>query len=357
MDMTLTGAPAAAGHPASDRARAAVRAWLLAVAGLIVAMIVVGGATRLTNSGLSITEWKPIHGAIPPLSAAEWEEEFARYREIPQYRLLNDGMTLAEFQAIFWWEWAHRLLGRVIGLAFALPLAWFWLTGALTARLKPRLVVLFLLGGLQGAVGWWMVASGLVDRVDVSPYRLAVHLTLACLLLCAIVRVAEGLRPVRPGEAAAPAFARRDARFLLGLVFLQIVLGALVAGLDAGFAYNTWPLMDGVLVPDDLYTGTPWWRPLFEEVRTVQFDHRVVAYLLTLSALVAMMRARRRAPGTTAARGATLLAALVIAQAAIGIATLVLVVPLGLGLLHQFGAAVVLIAATRHLARLSPPDP
>lgn len=354
--MTLIGVEEPSTRPLSaDRARAAVRIWLMAVAGLIVAMIVVGGATRLTDSGLSITEWKPIHGAIPPLSAAEWEEEFARYRAIPQYNHLNAGMTLAEFQAIFWWEWAHRLLGRLIGVAFAVPLAWFWLTGALERRLKPRLVILFLLGGLQGAVGWWMVASGLVDRVDVSPYRLAVHLTLACVLLAAIVRVAEGLRP--GGFVASPAFARRDARFLLGLVFVQIILGALVAGLDAGFAYNTWPLMDGTLIPDRLYDGTPWWRPIFEEGRTAQFDHRMVAYLLVTAAIVAMIRARRYAPGTPAARGATLLAGLVLAQAMIGIATLVLVVPISLGLLHQFGAAVVLIAATRHLARLSPPDP
>lgn len=327
----------------------AIRAWLLCVAGLIVLMIVVGGATRLTDSGLSITEWKPIHGVVPPLNEAEWQEEFAKYRTIPEYELVNKGMSLSEFKGIFWWEWAHRFLGRFIGVAFFLPMVWFWARGQVPGWLKPRLVVLLALGGLQGAVGWWMVASGLVDRVDVSQYRLAIHLTLACVILSAIVWTAESLRvrgrvkldPLPPGLGF-------PARVGLGLVLAQIFLGGLVAGLDAGFSYNTWPLMDGALVPSGLLFQDPWWINAFENVLTVQFDHRLVAYLLLAFAFFQWWLVRRRAPVSTASRRATVFASLVTIQAAIGIVTLVTVVPLEMGLLHQFMAAVVLWAAVIH---------
>ena len=246
------------------RDRALVRAWLIVVALMIVAMVVVGGATRLTHSGLSITEWQPIHGVIPPLNQAEWQEEFAKYQQIPEYQQLNKGMTLAEFQGIFWWEWSHRLLGRLIGVVVLLPLIFFWATGRIEPRLKPRLVALFLLGGLQGAIGWWMVKSGLSVRTDVSQYRLATHLTFAALILAYTVWLARGLAP-SPLSGTRRRL-RGVAGLLVGLTFLQIFLGGLVAGLDAGLTYNTWPLMDGTLVPSGLFLQSPWWRNLFENV-------------------------------------------------------------------------------------------
>src|SRR5581483_7841357 len=237
----MTGAASAALAAASrerDRNHAGVRAWLYGVAFLIICMVVVGGATRLTNSGLSITEWQPIHGVIPPMNGAEWQDEFGKYRQIPEYKLLNPDMTLAEFKGIFWWEWAHRLLGRVIGIVFLLPLVFFAATGRIERPLIPKLAGLFVLGGLQGVVGWWMVASGLIERTDVSQYRLAVHLTLACALLAAILWVARGL-----GSAVVPAARglRTTAGALVVLVLGQIFLGAIVAGLNAGLVSNTWP--------------------------------------------------------------------------------------------------------------------
>lgn len=333
----------------------AVRLWLLAVAALVVAMILVGGATRLTDSGLSITEWKPIHGAIPPLSAADWEEEFEKYRQIPEYELVNKGMSLDAFKAIFWWEWGHRLLGRLIGVAFAVPLAIFWFAGMLPARMRPMLLGLLALGALQGAIGWWMVASGLVERVDVSQYRLAVHLTMAFLILAGLVWAAEDAR----GRAPEPATAgvRGMAGVILAVVFLQVFLGGLVAGLKAGWTYNTWPLLDGALVPPGLLIQSPWWQNLFENPKTVQFDHRLVAYgLLALAIFHAVQAARvlpaKALPGSGAGRRAAWLVGLVGLQAAIGIAALVHVVPLSLGLAHQLGAAAVLWAATVHVHRL-----
>jgi len=326
----------------APRSQRPVRLWLYAIAVMIVAMVVVGGATRLTESGLSITEWQPIHGAIPPLNAAEWEEEFAKYRQIPQYEILNKGMTLAEFKTIFWWEWAHRLLGRLIGVAFFVPLVFFWATGRIGRGLMAPLVALFVLGGLQGAVGWWMVASGLTERTDVSQYRLAIHLTFACVILAYVVWVARGLSPrpvVRAGGAS-----RAVASLIIGLVFVQIFLGGLVAGLNAGMTFNTWPLMDGAIVPSGLLVQEPVWRNLFENVATVQFDHRVVGYLLFVVALLHALQARESGHG----RSAALLAALVTLQAGIGIATLLMVVPLHLALTHQLGAVIVLWVAVAH---------
>jgi cytochrome c oxidase assembly protein subunit 15 len=296
----------------------------------------------LTESGLSITEWQPIHGAIPPLNAAEWEEEFAKYRQIPQYEIINKGMTLAEFKTIFWWEWAHRLLGRLIGVAFFVPLVFFWATGRISRELRAPLVALFVLGGMQGAVGWWMVASGLTERTDVSQYRLAIHLTFACALLAYVVWVARGLSP-RPAVGAGRAM-RRVASLIIALVLLQIFLGGLVAGLNAGMTFNTWPLMDGVLVPSGLLIQEPAWRNLFENAATVQFDHRMVGYVLFAVALLHALQARGNSHGRTA----LLLALLVTLQAVIGIATLLLVVPLHLALTHQLGAVIVLWVAVAH---------
>ncbi|MDQ0316031.1 COX15/CtaA family protein [Amorphus orientalis] len=336
----------------TESALPAIRTWLLCVAALIVAMIVVGGATRLTDSGLSITEWKPIHGVIPPLSAAEWHEEFEKYRQIPEYQLINKGMSLSEFKAIFWWEWAHRFLGRFIGIAFFLPMVVFWARGQVPGWLKPRLVGLFLLGGLQGAVGWWMVASGLVDRVDVSQYRLATHLTLACLILAAIVWTAEGLKLHRHGvRTPAPDRTRWMAWGFLALIVVQIFLGGLLAGLDAGMVYNTWPLMDGRLIPSGLFFESPWWINAFENRLTVQFDHRMMGYAIVVFAAVQWLVAARTAGRSAVSSRAGLLFGFVIVQAVIGIATVVLVVPLMLALAHQLTAALLLWAAVVHARR------
>ena len=329
-----------------SRNRALVRGWLYVVLLVMFALFLVGGATRLTDSGLSITEWKPIHGVIPPLSDAEWQEEFAKYQQIPEYQQIHADMTLGEFKTIFWWEWAHRILARGVGAVFALPLLFFWVTGRLERALMPKLVGLLLLGGLQGAVGWWMVASGLVERTDVSQYRLATHLLLACLIFTATMVVARGLAP--HSEAPADRATQRFAGLLLILVLLQIYLGGLVAGLDGGLSYNTWPLMDGSVVPGDLFVIDPAWRNLFENPKTVQFVHRCGAYLLFVLALWHMIATRSRLPGTTHARRALVLFVLVLIQAAIGISTLVMQVPLHLALTHQAFALIVLGFAAAH---------
>jgi cytochrome c oxidase assembly protein subunit 15 len=328
------------------RNRALLRAWLYVVLAVLMALFLVGGATRLTDSGLSITEWKPIHGVIPPLSEAEWQEELELYRQIPQYQQINKGMSLDEFKSIFWWEWAHRLLARGVGLVMALPLAFFWLSGRLESHLKPKLLGLLALGGFQGFIGWWMVASGLSERVSVSQYRLAIHLTLACIIFSAVMWVARGLAP----HSAPPAEdrTRRLAGAMALLVLLQIYLGALVAGLDAGMAYNTWPLMDGSVVPGDLFVQQPWWINLFENPKTVQFVHRLGAYTVLAVAIWHALAAWRDRPGSTHAKRAALLLGMIVAQALIGITALLLVVPFGWSLLHHGFAIVVLGFAVAH---------
>lgn len=338
------------GQAGPARGVAAVRIWLYLVAALVVAMVVVGGATRLTESGLSITEWKPVTGALPPMSQADWQAEFDKYKSIPQYEILNKGMGLEAFKRIYWWEWGHRLLGRVIGFAFLLPFLYFVARGVLRGPLLVKSLGLFVLGGLQGAIGWWMVASGLTERVSVSQYRLAVHLTLACIILSATVAVARSLT-ARPVLVTSPAL-RAGAWGLLGLVVLQIFSGGLVAGLDAGMTFNTWPLMDGAFIPpvQQLAVMSPGWRNLFENVMTVQFQHRMIAYTLWGFALLHALHAQRF--GGTAARQAWLVLALVSAQAVLGILTLVFVVPIDIALTHQFGATLVLIAATIHVGDL-----
>ncbi len=330
---------------------ASVRAWLWSVAALVFLMVMVGGATRLTESGLSITEWKPVLGILPPLSDAAWVAEFEKYKQIPQYSKLFPTMTLGEFKVIFFWEWGHRLLGRIIGLAFALPLAWFWLRGALTTRLKWQLSGLLVLGGMQGAVGWWMVKSGLVDRVEVAPERLAVHLLLASLTFTALVWLAVSLKPA-PAEPAAAKIAG-GAVALVWMVLAQIGLGALVAGSRAGYTYNTWPLMDGKLVPplENLFRQEPWWINVLENITTIQFEHRMFAYALLAFALWHAWRTWRLASGTKAAKRAVAVAGLVGSQALIGIVTLLLQVPLWAGLLHQAFAMVVLGMAVVHARR------
>jgi cytochrome c oxidase assembly protein subunit 15 len=336
-----------------DRSRRAIRTWLLAVAALVFAMVVVGGATRLTESGLSITEWQPVAGALPPLSEAQWQAQFDKYKSIPQYQALNPSMSLDAFKTIFWWEWTHRLLGRVIGAAFLLPFLWFLWKGDVAPELRPRLWTIFGLGAFQGAVGWWMVASGLSERVEVSQYRLAFHLTLAGLIYVALVWTAQGLAP-RPGPPV-PARLRSSAKFLLVLVLVQIYLGALVAGLRAGLIYNTWPLIDGELVPaiSHLLFNAPWWRNFFENPLTVQFDHRLVAYALLAAALLHAVDAGRTLSRGAARRGALTLAGAVALQATLGILTLLAQAPLALALMHQAMAMIVLTAAVLHAQGMS----
>jgi cytochrome c oxidase assembly protein subunit 15 len=335
----------------SDRIEAnrrAVRIWLGFVLLAILALVLVGGATRLTDSGLSITEWKPIHGAIPPLSVAEWEEEFALYKQIPEYSQINKGMTLDEFKTIFWWEWAHRLIARSIGVIFGVPLLFFWATGRLEKSLRWPLAGILALGGVQGAIGWWMVSSGLAQRVDVSQYRLAVHLTVACLIFASIAWVWRGLSP-HYGRPLPGSLQAKAAGGLLFLVLLQIYLGALVAGLDAGLAFNTWPLIDGAFIPDGLGVIKPLWHNLFENIKTVQFVHRMNAYLLFIAALANMIWLLRSLPGTTHANRAMILFGMVFLQAGLGVATLLTHVDIGLALAHQGFAIVILGFAVANL--------
>jgi cytochrome c oxidase assembly protein subunit 15 len=321
------------------------------VAALVFAMVVVGGATRLTDSGLSITEWQPILGAIPPLSDADWQAAFEKYRATPEYAVVNVGMSLEEFKLIYWWEWTHRFLGRFIGFVFAVPFVGFWLARMLRPGLAPKLLGVLALGALQGGIGWYMVMSGLVDRVDVSQYRLALHLLVAFGILALLVWLAldVGSAPEQGREPTLPRAALRGARLLFVLVFVQSGLGALVAGLKAGLTYNTWPLMDGRLIPAGLGTLSPWYVNFFENVTTVQFDHRVMAYVVTALALWHAISLARAGSDERAVGSAGLLAAAILAQMGLGIWTLLEAVPLPLGLAHQAGAALVVATATLHL--------
>lgn len=345
--LIFPGANADARPPRAPAPRAVV-VWLWVVAALVFAMVVVGGATRLTQSGLSITEWKPVTGVIPPLTQADWVEAFEKYKQIPQFRELFPTMDLTGFKFIFFWEWSHRLLGRLIGLVFAGGLAVFWLRGALTGRLKGQLAAVLALGALQGFVGWWMVASGLVNRVEVAQERLAIHLILACVTFAALVWIAVGLR--QPAKAERVSTLEKLLAVLLVLLTLkQIFLGALVAGLRAGLVYNTWPMMDGKFVPpwEHLFRNAPWWMNFFDNPTTVQFDHRMAAYALLALALVNAIAAGAQRRGWT-------IFLLVLAQAVLGVATLVMVVPLGVALAHQGVAMVVLAAVVVHARRVFP---
>lgn len=323
-----------------------VAVWLFTVAALVFLMVVVGGITRLTGSGLSITEWKPIMGALPPLSEADWREAFDKYRQIPQYHQVNRGMSLAEFQGIFWWEWIHRFLGRIIGLAFALPFLVFLALRMIPRRLIWRCALLLGLGGLQGLIGWWMVSSGLSERVDVAPERLATHLGLALLIFAGLIWT--GLEALQ-GEARSrsPAGWSRGAAVLLGIVFLQCLLGGLVAGAKAGYIYTDWPLMNGqILPPADWSQGA---LTFLHDHALVQFNHRMVAYGLLIGATLYAIQAWRWRLAEGLDLAAFAIAGVVWAQAIIGIVTLMHAVPLWLGVLHQAGAAVVLAVATLNL--------
>ena len=326
----------------------AVRLWLIVCAALIAVMVCVGGATRLTDSGLSITQWDLLMGALPPMSHADWEEAFALYRQIPEYERVNAGMTLAEFEGIYWWEWGHRNLGRIIGLVFLLPLAWFSVRGTVRGTLLLKLWGLLALVCLQGAIGWYMVASGLSERVDVSQYRLALHLGTALVLFCLVVWQVLALGHPR-GEHAAAGLGGWGAAGL-ALAFGQVTLGAFVAGLRAGLSYNTWPLMDGRFVPAGYFGDPARASDLFERVAAVQFNHRIGAYLLLAFAAAFAWRTWRAG----AARYGVVPLAAVSGQALLGIWTLLAAVPLPLGVAHQAGALAVLSSFVWAVYALTP---
>ncbi|HVZ69952.1 MAG TPA: COX15/CtaA family protein [Rhizomicrobium sp.] len=335
--------------------RKAVGIWLLCVAALIAAMVVVGGLTRLTGSGLSITQWKPVTGVVPPMSEPAWQHEFSLYRQIPQYKLENRGMTLDQFKAIYWWEWAHRFLGRFIGLAFLLPFLWFVWRGAIGRKDIPRMAMLFVLGGLQGAVGWWMVASGLETRVSVSQYRLAAHLGVAIILLGAMIWVAlEYLRGTTARKQPAGL-----AFVFIGFVYVQMLLGALVAGLHAGLIYNTWPSMDGRVFPEGAFFSQPRWINFFENAGLAQFDHRIGAYLVALLAIAIWLAGSKFAGW--ARKTEHILLVLTAFQIVLGILTLLHQAPIALSALHQITAAALFSAAVWHAFETrfmrSAPDP
>jgi len=397
----MTAAPALARRPRNGIApdpespwesHRPVALWLFLCAALVFAMVLIGGITRLTESGLSIVEWQPLIGALPPLSEGDWQALFLKYQTSPQFRHVNQAMTLAEFKAIFWWEYVHRLWGRLIGAVFLVPFLWFLFTRRISGALAWKLGLVFALGALQGAMGWYMVASGLVDRPEVSQYRLVAHLGLALLIYALLLWQAlklylappslssfvppplaggvkgEGVLPASSTRAAADSQVRplplapsrpfdqgsggrgdgnlrRAATALLILVSLTFLAGGFVAGLDAGLLYNTFPLMEGKLVPVDYGTMTPWWRDWFENRATVQFHHRVLAIATLLAILGFALRARRTAPPPRLRRVTVALLLLALLQVALGIATLLLVVPVSLAALHQAGALALITAA------------
>ncbi len=316
--------------------------WLLVCCAMIFAMVVIGGITRLTESGLSITEWRPVTGVLPPLSAAEWQSEFAKYRRIPEYREKNADLTLGQFKTIYWWEYVHRLWGRLIGAAYLFPLVWFVVRGQLNRRLAWRLAGIFILGGLQGGLGWYMVQSGLGDRIGVSPYRLAAHLGLALVIYALTLWTALDLLAER--ASGAPAL-KRLVHVFVGLVFLAILAGGFVAGLDAGMIYNSFPLMDGRVIPAGYGDLDPWWRNLFENPAAAQFNHRLLGVVTFLAALVVIVAASRARPSLTARRWLNALVVLAFVQVGLGIATLLLAVPIPLAAAHQAGAVALFTAA------------
>ncbi len=319
-----------------------VRFWLVGVAALVFVMVLVGGATRLTESGLSITQWKPVTGVVPPMNAADWQAEFDRYKQIPQYSRLNPDMTLEGFKTIFWWEWSHRLLARIVGAAFILPGLWFWMRGALKGALGRQVAVATAFLALEPIVGWWMVSSGLSVRTEVAQQRLALHLMIAAATFGALIYAATGLGE-RERAPAARAFSLSAAAFA-ALVYVQLGLGALVAGLRAGLIYETWPMMGSSFVPAEAFTSL---RSLFDDPATAQFDHRTLAYAVLAFALVQALATLRSAPPALARR-AVLLFGVATLQVGLGVATLLLTVPIPLALAHQAAALVLFGLAVWH---------
>jgi cytochrome c oxidase assembly protein subunit 15 len=333
---------------ASDRLRP-VRIWLYGLAAFVLLIVVVGGITRLTESGLSITSWKPISGVIPPLNDAEWQAEFEAYQQIPQYSVLNSWMSLDDFKFIFFWEWFHRLVARFLGVLFIVPFVIFLFQRRLPRDLALPLFGLFILGGFQGALGWWMVSSGLTELTSVSQYRLAAHLTAASLLFIALIYVARSLSPGRV-LGRVTGFHMTTAILLLVAVILQIGAGAFVAGLDAGMGYQTWPLMDGAIIPNGLMVMEPAWRNLFENALTVQFIHRLLAYIIVAYVGYLIWR-RHKDGGFSGVHGWLLrIGLIVLLQVGLGIATLLMSVPIGLAVGHQALAFMLAGLGTAYIA-------
>jgi heme a synthase len=316
-----------------------VALWLLVCCALIFAMVVLGGVTRLTRSGLSIVEWDPIMGAVPPLTQARWEQTFDKYKQTPEYTKVNAGMSLEEFKGIFYVEWAHRLLGRLIGAVFLIPFLYFLVRRRITRGLAPKLIVMFVLGGLQGALGWYMVESGLVDIPRVSPYRLTAHLAFAVVIYAYIFWTALGLL-YPPGARPTPRGLGRFGVAVTALIFLMILSGGFVAGNKAGFAFNTFPWMNGRFIPEGMYAMQPLWSNLFENIATVQFNHRLLAYLLCLVIPVFWWQAMRVALPAHARLAVHFLLGWLAVQVLLGITTLLYVVPIPLAAAHQAGALV-----------------
>ncbi len=332
------------------QARPLVAVWLLVVAAMVAAMVLLGGATRLTHSGLSMVQWQPLMGILPPVGEVAWQEVFERYKAFPEYRKINQGMTLSEFKGIFYFEYYHRVLGRAIGLVFAVPFLWFLASGRIERRRWAVLFGLFIAGGLQGLIGWWMVKSGLVDQPDVSHYRLTVHLGMAFVIFAGLIWAALDLLAKQPPLRSSPREGRIWSWLILTMIFLQVCSGALVAGLDAGLVYNTFPMMNEYWLPPELADLSPGWLNVFENVVTVQFDHRIGAYLITLLLVGLWFRMPHLEHSETAppARQALRLTLLALAlQLALGVATLLWGVPVALAVLHQGGALLLFGAAVR----------
>jgi len=347
--------PIDSGGAPGARGKSAVAVWLLACCALVFAMVVVGGVTRLTHSGLSIVQWQPIIGAVPPIGEAQWTKTFDQYKLTPEYRKVNEGMSLAAFKSIFWWEYFHRLLGRTIGIVFLLPLIWFWWRGRIDRALALRLTGIFVLGGLQGAMGWYMVKSGLVDDPRVSQYRLTAHLAIALAIYAAMLWTALGLLYSGAGAAAGAGQPRlrRFSWVITALVAYMVFTGGFVAGTHAGFAYNTFPLMNGHWIPPEIFALRPWPLNFFNNLATVQFDHRLGAWLLALLVPWFWLKARG-APLTPRARmSVNLLLGMLALQITLGLSTLLLVVPVPLAAAHQAGAVLLLTIAllTNHALR------
>ena len=331
-----------------QRTRSQVALWLLLCCSLLFVLIVIGGVTRLTRSGLSIVEWQPIIGTLPPLSEAQWLEIFDKYKQTPEYKQVNFGMSLAAFKGIFWWEYVHRLLGRLLGVAFLVPALWFLLRRQVDRELGLKLAGIFLLGALQGLMGWLMVKSGLVDDPRVSHLRLTAHLGLAFLIFAAMFWVALDLLRAGHAQSHPTPLRRRLARFataLVWVVFVMVLTGGLVAGIRAGFAYNTFPLMNGHFVPPEIFMIEPLHLNFFNNMATVQFDHRLLAWLLAFTVPLLWLACRRLEDGHGARIAATMLLAALALQIALGIATLLLRVPVALAAAHQAGAVLVFASA------------
>ena len=343
--------PSASGHPQTTMQNSfpnrLIAIWLFVCCAMIFAMVVLGGVTRLTHSGLSMVEWKPVTGLLPPLGEEEWRDVFEKYQEFPEYQKINAGMDLEKFKSIFWLEYVHRLWGRAIGAIFLLPFVFFLAKGWVGRTLSFHFVGIFILGGLQGILGWFMVKSGLVDRPDVSQYRLAAHLVAAFFLYGYIFWIALKLLIPTPDALPSPTAAtlRRLAKLIVALTFFTVLSGAFVAGLDAGMAYNTFPLMEGHLVPEAMFDMSPWGINFFENIATVQFDHRVLAITTLIAIFLLWLRGRSWAVSGRGARALHALCIMALIQVGLGVSTLLLFVPVTLAVIHQAGALVLFTLA------------